>query len=134
MFAVHLSTDISKSKNDVPVKLNLNIFPTTLMGDRRWCFRQNWYTLHPWLEYSVIMDSTYCYACRHFSTPNSPDTVFVSIPGFRNWKKKQLREMQSFSVHAKSERHKCAMIAWRDYQRAVKTDATLADILNKEQP
>lgn len=32
----------------------------------------------------------------------------------------------------KSERHKCAMIAWRDYQRAVKTDATLANVLDKE--
>ena len=131
MFTVHLSTDISKSKNDVPVQPNLNIFPTTLMGDRRQCFRQKWYTLHPWLEYSVIMDSTYCYACRHFSTPNAPDTVFVSTPGFRNWKKATTRDA-GFSVHAKSERHKCAMIAWRDYQRAVKNDATLADILNKE--
>ena len=131
MFTVHLSTDISKSKNDAPVQPNLNIFPTTLMGDRRRCFRQNWYTLHPWLEYSVIMDSTYCYACRHFSTPKAPDTVFVSTPGFRNWKNATMRKA-GFSVHAKSERHKCAMIAWRDYQSAVKNDATLADILNKE--
>ncbi len=131
MFTVHLSTDISKSKNDVPVQPNLNIFPTTLMGDRRRTFRPNWYNLHPWLEYSVMMDSTYCYACRHFSTPNAPDTVFVSTPGFRNWKKATMRDA-GFSVHAKSERHKCAMIAWRDYQRAVKTDATLADLLDKE--
>ena len=36
------------------------------------------------------------------------------------------------SVHAKSERHKCAMIAWRDDQRAVRTDATLAHLLDKE--
>ncbi|KAF7647820.1 hypothetical protein LDENG_00165990, partial [Lucifuga dentata] len=35
-------------------------------------------------------------------------------------------------MHAKSERHKHAMIAWRDYQRAVKTSATLANVLNKE--
>ena len=77
------------------------------------------------------MDSTYCYACRHFSTPKAPDTVFVSTPGFRNWKNATMRKA-GFSVHAKSERHKCAMIAWRDYQSAVKNDATLADILNKE--
>ena len=131
MFTVHLSTDISKSKNDVPVQPNLNIFPTTLMGDRRQSFRPNWYKMNPWLEYSVMMDCTYCYACRHFSTPNAPDTVFVSTPGFRNWKKATMKDAW-FSVHAKSDRHKCAMIAWRGFQRAVKTDATLANLLDKE--
>lgn len=35
-------------------------------------------------------------------------------------------------MHTKSDRHKQAMIAWRDYQRAVKTNATLANVLNKE--
>ena len=69
--------------------------------------------------------------CRHFSTPNAPDTVFVSTPGFRNWKKATMKDA-GFSVHAKSDRRKCAMIAWRDYQRAVKTDATLANLLDKE--
>ncbi|XP_028428237.1 uncharacterized protein LOC114551266 [Perca flavescens] len=33
--------DISKSKNDVPVQPNLNIFPTILMGGRRRSFRPN---------------------------------------------------------------------------------------------
>uniref|UniRef100_A0A3B3T0S8 DUF4371 domain-containing protein n=1 Tax=Paramormyrops kingsleyae TaxID=1676925 RepID=A0A3B3T0S8_9TELE len=28
----------------------------------------------------------------HFSTPNAPDTVFVSTPGFRNWKKATMRD------------------------------------------
>ena len=134
-YVVHLSTDISKSKNDVAVQPKLNIFPITLMGDRRRSFRPNLtrakHDLHPWLEYSVMMDSTYCHACRHFSTPNAPDTVFVSTPRFRNWIKATERDA-GFSVHAKSDLHKYAMIAWKDYQRAVKTNATLADVLNKE--
>lgn len=36
-------------------------------------------------------------------------------------------------MHTKSDRHKQAMIAWRDYQRAVKNNAILANVLNKEQ-
>ncbi|KAL0977868.1 hypothetical protein UPYG_G00162390 [Umbra pygmaea] len=36
-------SDISKSKNDVAVQAKLNIFPTTLMGDRRLSFRTNWH-------------------------------------------------------------------------------------------
>ena len=43
MFSVHLSTDIRKFKNDAAVQPKLNIFPTTLMGDRRQSFRPNWY-------------------------------------------------------------------------------------------
>nr|XP_055057091.1 uncharacterized protein LOC129441456 [Misgurnus anguillicaudatus] len=97
-------SDISKSKNDVPVQPNLKIFPTTLMGDRRRSFRPNWYNLHPWFEYSVMKDSTYCYACRHFSTPNAPDTVFVSTLGFRNWKKATMKNA-GFSFSRSLRRH-----------------------------
>ena len=43
MFTVHLSTDISKSKNDVAVQPKLNIFSTTLMEGRRWSSRPDWY-------------------------------------------------------------------------------------------
>lgn len=35
-------------------------------------------------------------------------------------------------MHSKSERHRQAMIAWRDNERAVKTNATLENVLNKE--
>ncbi|TDG96147.1 hypothetical protein EPR50_G00236520 [Perca flavescens] len=37
----NVSSHISKSKNDVPVQPNLNIFPTILMGGRRRSFRPN---------------------------------------------------------------------------------------------
>nr|XP_054594271.1 zinc finger MYM-type protein 1-like [Nothobranchius furzeri] len=77
------------------------------------------------------MDSAYCHACRHFSPPSSAGSVFDSQCGFRNWKKATERG-GGFSVHAKSERHKDSMIAWRDYQRAVKANTTLANILDKE--
>lgn len=35
-------------------------------------------------------------------------------------------------MHSKSERHRQAMIAWKDNERAVKTNATLENVLNKE--
>ena len=81
--------------------------------------------------YSQRLDSSYCYACRHFSSPNSQETVFDSPGGFRNWKKAMYKE-GGFAVHSKSERHKQAMIAWRDNERAVKTNATLENVLNKK--
>ena len=51
-----------------------------------------------------------------------PRHCFDSTPGFRIWDKEATKRDAGFSVHAKSEQHKCAMIAWRDYQRAVKTE------------
>lgn len=35
-------------------------------------------------------------------------------------------------MHTKSERHNQAMVAWRDYQMAVKANATLVTVLNKQ--
>ncbi|KAL7374657.1 hypothetical protein ABVT39_004753 [Epinephelus coioides] len=124
-------SDISKCRDDSPVQPHLKTFPTTLMGDRRRSFRAHWYRIQPWTEYSVVKDSVFCYACRHFSPAKASASVFVSPLGFRNWKKATERE-GGFSVHTKSDRHKQAMIAWRDYQRAVKTNATLANVLNKQ--
>lgn len=43
---------------------------------------------------------------------------------FRNWKKATERE-GGFSLHTKSDRHNQTIIAWKDYQRAVKGNATL---------
>lgn len=73
----------------------------------------------------------FCYACRHFSPPKVSETVFDSQLGFNNWKKATYKE-GGFAIHARSERHKQAMITWRDYQKAVKSNATLVNALNKE--
>ncbi len=57
--------------------------------------------------------------------------VFDSKLGFNNWKKATYKQ-GGFAIHARSERHKQAMITWRDYQKAVKSNATLVNALNKE--
>ncbi|KAJ4939828.1 hypothetical protein JOQ06_029264 [Pogonophryne albipinna] len=125
------TSDISKCKEEPPMQPHPKLFPRTWMGDRRRSFKADWYKIHPWLEYSKMSDSAHCYACRHFSPPNSTDTVFDSPSGFKNWKKATYKE-GGFANHAKSERHTHAMIAWKDYQRAVTSNATLANVLNKE--
>ncbi|KAL6481128.1 hypothetical protein MHYP_G00092080 [Metynnis hypsauchen] len=123
--------NISKCKEDPPMQPDLKLFPRTLMGDRRRSFKAAWYHIHPWLEYSKQLDSAYCYACRHFSPPNSPDTVFDSLVGFKNWKKASYNQA-GFALHARSERLKQAMVTWRDYQKAAAANATLVNVLNKE--
>ncbi|XP_073732544.1 uncharacterized protein [Misgurnus anguillicaudatus] len=80
-------SDISKSRAEDPRQPRLKLFPRTLQLNRRRSFKAEWYNTHKWLEYSQSKDSAYCYACRHFSLPNSGDSVFTSVQGFRNWKK-----------------------------------------------
>ncbi|KAF3844362.1 hypothetical protein F7725_007525, partial [Dissostichus mawsoni] len=125
------TSDISKYKEEPPVQPNLKLFPRTLMGDRRRSFKADWYKIHPWLEYSKMSDSAHCYACRHFSPLNSTDTVFDSPSGLKNWKKRG-----GFAIHAKSERHTQAMIAWKlpessrksgIYKNHSRSDATYCD-------
>lgn len=107
-------SDISKTREDPPMQPNLKIFPRTLTEDRRRSFKAACQSV-----------SAYCYACRHFSQPKTTDTVFDAPSGYKKWKK----ATYSFSIHAKSERHKPA---WRDYQISVTTNATLANALNKD--
>ncbi|KAL7836340.1 hypothetical protein AOLI_G00276240 [Acnodon oligacanthus] len=45
------SSDISKCRDDPPVQPILQVYPRTLMGDRRRrSFKAAWYYIHPWLE------------------------------------------------------------------------------------
>ncbi|KAI4825326.1 hypothetical protein KUCAC02_021012 [Chaenocephalus aceratus] len=92
--------NISKCKEEPPMQPHPKLFPRTWMGDRRRSFKADWYKIHPWLEYSKMSDSAHCYACRHFSPPNSTDTVFDSPSGFKNWKKATY-EGGGFAIHAK---------------------------------
>ncbi len=110
---------------------NDEYIPKNSDGGRRRSFKAAWYHIHPWLEYSKLSDSVFCYACRHFSPPKASETVFDSKLGFNNWKKATYKQ-GGFAIHARSERHKQAMITWRDYQKAVKSNATLVNALNKE--
>src|SRR4029434_8868410 len=74
-------TDISKSRGEAPAQPQLH-FPKTLQGDRNRSFKGEWYGVHPWLEYSISEDSSFCYACRHFSLPGHVESTFTSGSGF----------------------------------------------------
>ncbi|XP_035986697.1 zinc finger MYM-type protein 1-like isoform X1 [Fundulus heteroclitus] len=121
-------SDISKIREEPPMRPSLKLFPRSLMGGRRRRFKEAWYHICPWLEFSQNSDWVYCYACRHFSPP---DTVSDSPSGFKNWKKATYK-VGGFAMHARSERHKQAMVSWRDYRKAAAANATLVNALNKE--
>lgn len=65
----------------------------------------------------------YCYACRHFGLPNT-ESVFTSALGYKNWEKATFGE-GGFAVHAKGEAHTNAMMAWKEFERGEKANASV---------
>ena len=82
-----------------------------------------WYAVHPWLEYSISEDSTFCYACRHFSLPDHVESTFTSGSGFKNWKKATYTD-GGYAAHSRSEHHKNAMLASKEHQIAEKNQGS----------
>uniref|UniRef100_A0A667Z4Q8 TTF-type domain-containing protein n=1 Tax=Myripristis murdjan TaxID=586833 RepID=A0A667Z4Q8_9TELE len=72
--------------------------------------------VHTWLEYSRNCESAYCFACRHLSLPNTPETPFTAQGGYSNWKKAMYKD-GGFKWHEKSEGHVNAMFAWSEYKK-----------------
>ncbi|XP_041638517.1 zinc finger MYM-type protein 1 [Cheilinus undulatus] len=103
--------DISRSRAEGPVQLQLAVFPRTAMGGAQRNFQASWYSHHTWIEYSQCKDAVYCYACRNFVLPNT-DSVFTSDRGYKNGKKAMLKD-RGFASHAKCEAHINVMLAWK---------------------
>jgi hypothetical protein len=78
-------------------------------------FSENYYSMFPWVEYSLSTHSAYCYYCRHFCSRKA-EPAFKSN-GFKGWKnaKKLLLE------HHLSEDHKFA------HQKFISAKVTHAD-------
>lgn len=62
------------------------------------------------LEYSQCKDSSFCFACQHFSLPDTPRSVFTPTEGYHNGKKGTFK----FCSHARSQSHITTMLAWAE--------------------
>ncbi|KAK1397692.1 zinc finger MYM-type protein 1-like [Heracleum sosnowskyi] len=64
-------------------------FPKTKFGPSTRTFREEWFKLHDWLEYSIDKDAAFCFYCYLFKPPSMirfGDDAFTKV-GFKNWKK-----------------------------------------------
>ncbi|XP_034093508.1 zinc finger MYM-type protein 1-like [Gymnodraco acuticeps] len=121
--------DISKCKGDAAVQPNLKTFPKTLHGAAKRSFHKEWYSSWPWLEYSLSQDAAYCFACRHFVSAKA--SVFTAEHGYSNWKKATSKD-SGFSVHARSDTHVNAMIAWTEYKSMAGRNTTILGMMGDE--
>ena len=70
----------------------------------------------------MIIVNAFCFACRHFPTPDKAAEPSFSVGGFQNWKKVQPYNINfemhvGFQFHAKYDFHVNAMIALCEYKR-----------------
>uniref|UniRef100_A0A3B4WFJ0 TTF-type domain-containing protein n=1 Tax=Seriola lalandi dorsalis TaxID=1841481 RepID=A0A3B4WFJ0_SERLL len=113
-----------------PTQPFLRVYPWTVQADRKRAFNNSWFTHFTWSEYSQSHDSAYCFACRHFSLPNTPETPFTAQGGYSNWKKAMYKD-GGFKWHEKSEGHVNAMFAWSEYKKNILTDSSIRDALDQ---
>lgn len=128
--AVHLKkgrfpSDITKFVSDHPTQPLLKMFPQTKFGKYWRHFHAEWYKLYPWLEYSVIENSSYCFPCRFFA-PESDNSPFCKV-GFKNWKR-SMDKNSGIKGHEKSVMHKTCVAMWEGYKQSKENKSVLVQL------
>ena len=125
----HLSSsqlpgDIAKNKFEKPVQPEGITFPSWMSGTTKRSFQSTWYTVYPWLEYSVECDSVYCFPCRFFGV--NPDAIL----GFSDWKHGRGKR-GTLTIHDSSHKHKAAILSWKEFQSTLVNDTSIANQLER---
>ena len=90
--------------------------------------------LHMLTTISILFSSftnkqnAFCFACRHFGS--SKDLSFVEV-GFSNWKHAKASKSKGLNVHASSDCHINAIVAWAEHKRMQSSSTSVGQILNE---
>lgn len=106
--------------------LRSNILPPIFSGKMR-RFQANWYTIYPWLEYSIVEDAAYCYPCRIFGNgeeDSGKGSGLVST-GFRHWKNARGKR-GTLRLHNLSKAHKNFMLTWSQFKVNTSRNTTIS--------
>ena len=120
--------DLANNKYDTPVQPVID-FPRRRYGSSSRCFQVSWYTLFPWIEYSIERDAAYCFACRFFGV--SPDVVFTHS-GFHDWKHARGKDGVLTYHNTKCTKHKNAMLSWQQYKSTVANSTSVSVQLDRQ--
>ncbi|CAF3577936.1 unnamed protein product [Rotaria sp. Silwood1] len=122
--------DVSQTTQDSPAQPHLAAYPT---GKENRSFQEKWYVNRPWLEYSVELDSVFCYYCHHVSQCSTPTRIqrdSFTVGGFNNWKR-ALAPDRGFDRHVKSQTHIISSANFFEYQSRQKSNTTVIHVLEK---
>lgn len=65
-------------------------YPMTKFNKQNRSFNASYYCFE-WLEYSILNDALYCYACRNYGCGSNNEEIFTKI-GFRKWNKVEIKD------------------------------------------
>ena len=85
------------------------------------------------MEYSIKLDSVFCYFCRHFfqgSTPTRIQRDASTTSGFNNWKRALTRN-RGFDKHVTSQTHITSSANFLQYQSRKKANTSVNSTLGK---
>lgn len=64
-------------------------YPMTKFGQQNCSFNASYYSFD-WLEYSILNDALYCFACRNYGSGSNNEETFTKID-FKKWNKVKLK-------------------------------------------
>lgn len=91
-------------------------------------FHPDWCRQFAWLQYFVLKDTAFCYACMQFQPHGTKETSFMET-GFTNWK--NALDKCGFPKHEKSETHICTMSMWKERENHVETCTSVSTLMNE---
>ena len=131
-------SDVSQSVDYGPNHLYIRTYPGHAIGTVQRRFNYRWFKLYPWLEYSKVTDSYYCFYCRHFGMAMTTrqdrrkDQVFVQS-GFHAWNRGTGSEKSNaFILHTNSEDHRFIAEKYAVYKIVNASGKTVVDLLDSE--
>ncbi|KAL4131875.1 hypothetical protein QTP88_009116 [Uroleucon formosanum] len=86
--------------NSGPSRPIMKSYPMTKFGQQNRSFNASYYDYFEWLEYSIINDALYCFACRIYGSGNNSEDTFNKIRNKRN--RKEPNDLNNFIVTART--------------------------------
>jgi hypothetical protein len=113
-------SDLSQSINEGPKQPRLKLFPRSEFGaeknKRMRSFNSDWYNIHPWVEYSALIDAAFCFPCRWFCVHVNEHNKYFIENGFKNWKK-ATEKSAGLKQHEHSEDHLTSSVKWESFKK-----------------
>ena len=73
--------------DNAPRQPVLRKFPVTKISQRNRNFSPKWYSMYPWISYSITADEATCFACSKFGYRDQKQFVFGKIVGHHKIRK-----------------------------------------------
>jgi len=120
---------------DRPKQVRLHKYSATLFGKTNKCFLSAWYEKWDWFEYSVKLDTAFCYSYSKFNSRclfqpqgRRVDQAFT-LKGYRDWKH-ATEAKKDFPRHADSKDHLACCVMWKEKENRSTNSKEISTLLN----